>query len=52
MNWVMRVCDVLAIAWGAALAWREIRYEIGRFVARIRHNKQVLTCNRIQGGSL
>lgn len=46
----MCVCDLVAIAWGAVLAGREIWHEIGRIVARIRHKKQVLTCNRIQGG--
>ena len=36
MERVMRVCDVLAIAWGVALAWREISFEIAQFIARMR----------------
>jgi len=39
MERVMRVCDVLAIAWGAALAWREISFEIAQIIARVRRRR-------------
>lgn len=39
MERVMRVCDVLAIAWGATLAWREISFEIARIIARMRRRR-------------
>lgn len=40
MTWVMCACDVLAIAWGAALAWREISFEIAQFIARMRSRRE------------